>query len=135
MGRTELTTHPRLPLRHHRKAESRYKDAFLQQHVTHLYGGSCFPHDDGHNGGFTGQRLESQFDDLLTEIAHVFTQLRDSFGVCLNETNCCERTPRNRRRKCIGEELRPRSLSERVTQCCRSGNKSAGCTAKSFTEC
>src|SRR5690349_19951113 len=117
MGRTELRTHARLPLRHHRKAESSYKDAFLQQHVPHLYGGSSCPPDDGHNRGFTRQRLESQFDDLLTEIARVSTQLRGAFGVRLDGSNCCERTARNRRRKHVREALRARSPSERVTQC------------------
>src|SRR5437764_9503376 len=99
MGCTELATHARLALRHHRKAESRYKDAFLQQHVTHLYGGGRFPHDDWHNRRIARERLEPGFDDLLAEVTHIFAQPGHSIGMRLKETDGSERTRRDSRRK------------------------------------
>src|SRR2546423_8594529 len=94
---TELASLTRLPLRHHRKTESRYKDAFLQQHVTHLYGGGRFPHDDWHNRCIAGERLEPRFDDLLAEVTHIFAQLGHSIGMRLKETDGSERTCRDSR--------------------------------------
>src|SRR5260221_3152205 len=92
MGRTELATHARLPLRHHWKAESRYKDAFLQQHVTHLYGRGRFPDDDWHDRRIAGAGLEPGFDDLLAEGTHIFAQLSHSIRVRPKETDGSERT-------------------------------------------
>src|SRR6266550_5232972 len=97
MGRAELATHARLALRHHWEAESRYKDAFLQQHVTHLYGRGRFPDDDWDDRRIAGERLEPGFDDLLAEVTHIFAQLSHSIRVRLEETDGSQRTRRDGR--------------------------------------
>jgi hypothetical protein len=54
MGRAELATNACLPMRDHWKPESRYKDAFLQQQVTHSNRRGGLPHDYRHNRRFAG---------------------------------------------------------------------------------
>src|SRR5687767_15967677 len=83
MGSAELTAHTRLPLGHDRKAEPCHKDAFLQQHVTHLYRGGRFPHDDGYDRGLPGERLEPRFGERRPEITGVLAQLPDQLRVVL----------------------------------------------------
>src|SRR5215210_8082878 len=135
MSRAELATHARLALRHHGKAESRYKDAFLQQHVTHLYGGRCFAYNDRYYWRLARQRLEPGFGYLSAEIADVFAQLGHSLRMRLKKTNGAERAGRDGRWKCIREELWPRALREHVAQRLRPRNESASGTTQCFAEC
>src|SRR6266571_4904440 len=132
MGRAELAAHARLTLRHHRKAESRNKDAFLQQHVTHLYGGGRFPDDDWDDRRVAGEGLEPGFNDLLAKVTHVFAQLSHSIRVRLEETDGSECTRCNRRRERIGKKLRPRTLSKRIAKRSSSGDKSTSGAAECF---
>src|SRR6059058_3444208 len=99
MGSTELTAHTRLPLGNDRKAESRHKDAFIQQHVTHFDGGGRLPHDYGDDRGLARQRFEPRLGDGAAEIPGVVAQLVDQLRMVPELPYRAERARRYRRWK------------------------------------
>src|SRR4029079_14749142 len=99
MRRAELAPNTRLPMRNNGKPESRNKDAFHQQHVTHLYGGRRLPYDYGDDGGLSGQRLEAGFGYLLAEAVRVIPERLNAFRVRLEELNRCKCARGNSRRQ------------------------------------
>src|SRR5438552_5439658 len=105
MGSAQLTAYARLPLGNDRKAESRHKDAFIQQHVTHFNGGRRLPNDYRDDWGLPGQRLEPSLGDGSAEVAGVLTQLAHQLRMVLQLPDCTQRARRYRRRQSIGEEL------------------------------
>src|SRR5687768_5818160 len=129
MARTELTAHTRLPMRDHRKPESRNKDAFLQQHVTHPDCRCGLADDDRDDRRFPFKWPEARFDYLFTEVQRVIPQLVHAVRVCDEETDRFERARCYRRRERIGEELRPRALSQHVAQRSRPCDESSRSTS------
>src|SRR4029078_398098 len=99
MRRATLAANSCLPMRNNGKPESRNKDAFLQQHVTHLDGGSRLPYDYGDDGGLSGQRLEARFGYLLAEVVRVIPERLNAFRVRLEELNRCKCARGNSRRQ------------------------------------
>src|SRR5437763_698355 len=83
MGSTELTAHTRLPLRNDRKAESRHKDAFIQQHVTHFDCRRRLPYNYGDDWGLSGQWAEPRLANGPAEISGVLPELVDQLRVVL----------------------------------------------------
>src|SRR5256714_14062294 len=106
MGSAELTAHARLPLGNDRKAESRHKDAFIQQHVTHFDGGRRLAHDYGDDWGFPRQRFEPCLGDGAAEITGIVAEFVDQFGMVLELPYRPERAGRYGGGKRVGEELR-----------------------------
>src|SRR5215210_2255051 len=115
MGGTELTTHPCLALRNDRKAEPCHKDAFVQQHVTHLYRGRRLPDDYRDDWRLARQWLEPRLGDRSPEVTCVVMKLPDQLGITLELANRAKRTGRNRWRERVREQLRSRSLGEHIT--------------------
>src|SRR5689334_18441984 len=126
MRRAELASNACLPVRNNGKPESRYKDAFLQQHVTHLDGGGGFAHNNRDDGRFSGQRLEPGFGYLLAEVVCVFAKYPDPVGMRIEKLDRCKR---------IGKELRTRSLSEHVAQRRGSCHETTCSAAERLAEC
>src|SRR3954469_17262812 len=114
MGSTELTAHTRLPLRNDRKAESRHKDAFIQQHVTHFDCRRRLTHDYGDDRGLSRQWLEPRVADSLAEIGRILAELVDEPRVVLELPDRTQSTRRHRGRQRIGKELWTRTLREHV---------------------
>src|SRR4051812_16386460 len=106
MGRAELTTHTRLPLRNDRKAEPCHKDAFIQQHVTHFYGSSRLADNDGDDWSLARQRFEPCFADRRTKIAGAVVELFHELRMMLELPDRAERACGYRRRQRVREELR-----------------------------
>src|SRR3977135_1307433 len=102
MGGAELTTHTRLPLGNDRKAESRHKDAFIQQHVTHFDGGGRLPYDYRDDWGLSRQWLEPRFGDRAAEVARVVAQLLHELGMVLQPPDRSECAGCHSRRQRIG---------------------------------
>src|SRR5687768_2871405 len=134
MGRAELATDARLPMRDHRESESRNKDAFLQQHVTHLDGRSRFPHYDGHDRSLALEGLEAGLSDRTAEIGRVVPEALHSFRVCVQEFNRSEGARSDRWRKRVGEQLRARPLSQHVAERTWTGDESTGGAAESLSK-
>src|SRR2546423_7149505 len=105
MGSAKLTAHARLPLGNDRKAESRHKDAFIQQHVTHFDSGGRLTHDYGDDRRLTRQRFEPCLGDGAAEKPGIVAQLVDQLGMVLELPYRAERARRYRRWQGIGEEL------------------------------
>src|SRR6267143_6676739 len=116
MGSAELTAHTRLPLRYDRKAEPCHKDAFIQQHVTHSYGGGRLAHDYWDDWGLPRKRLEPGLADRRPEITGVVAELLHQLRIVLQVVDCSECARGHSGRQRVRKELRPGPLCEDVAQ-------------------
>src|SRR6267378_338232 len=134
MGSAELTAHTRLPLRYDRKAEPCHKDAFVQQHVTHFYGGGRLAHDYWDDWGLSRERLEPGLGDRRPEITGVVAELLHQLRVVLQMVDRSEGTRRNSGRQRVRKELWPRPLGEHVAQGSGSRHEAARRSAQRLAE-
>src|SRR4051794_20766731 len=79
----DLAADARLSLRHDRKAEAGDEDAFREQEVAHPNGIRRLAQDDRDNGSLSGERLESELQQVLAEVSRVLSQRGDPLGVRL----------------------------------------------------